>query len=65
MLINKHRIITETIVTFLPDKGNIIYKDEFPNSIILSRVINYLLDKEYKIGFIKSINIQYKEITML
>ncbi len=35
-------LITKTIVS--TTNGNITYMDEFPNSVILSKIINYLMD---------------------
>jgi hypothetical protein len=51
-------LITKTIVS--TTNGNITYMDEFPNSVILSKIINYLMDVK-KIGIIKNINIKYEK----
>ena len=58
-------IVTETVMSNSKCSGYIMYRDEFPGNRQLSKVIEYLIQCKTSMGFVKSINIEYKENKLL
>jgi hypothetical protein len=52
-------IVTETVLLNHIGNGFVMYRDEFPGNKQLSKIIEYLI--QCKMGFVKNINVEYKE----
>ena len=64
MMPSSYHVVTETtVVNGIYPERQTVYKDEFPGAVILSKVIDYLL--QAKIGLTKAIKIKYEETKTL